>query len=168
MCMVSSKGGRQSCCRSGGELQGGLALGPSGQSPWGRRGHIPPFVSLVAEALQKEQGTGAVAAANLPVLQKPWRRTGRGTYCSRGSPGLQLWGQRKHPSFKRAVYEMSPPVLRYIPPDAAIGVTQLSISSTAVPNCISLLTLLSDLLHIVIYQRAASVLLSIVGLCVHF
>lgn len=60
---------------------------------------------------------------------------------------------------------MSPPVLRHIPPDAAIGVMQLSISSMPFPNCIFLLTPLSDLLQIVISQHAASVFLSVVGLC---
>lgn len=166
MCIVSSKAGRQSCCRSSGELWDRLVLGPSGQSPWRWQGRIPPFVSLVTEALWKQRGTGALAAAKPTALQKPWRRRGRGAYCSHGSSSLQLWGQRKHPSFLRVVYEMSPPVLRHIPSDVAISVTQLSISSMAFPSCISLLTPLSDLLQIVITQHAASVLLSVAGLCV--
>lgn len=60
---------------------------------------------------------------------------------------------------------MSPAVLRHIPLDSAIGVMQLSISSMAFPYCISLSTLLSDLLQIVISQHAAS--LSVAGLYVH-
>lgn len=80
-----------------GAVGGALALGPLAQSPWGRRGRIPPFVSLVAEALRKQRGTGALAAANPPVLRKPWRRRGRGAYCSHASLGLQAVGTKKAP-----------------------------------------------------------------------
>lgn len=83
--------------------------------------------------------------------------------------GLLPQRQSKHVFLLSAVCGMNPLVHRHISSDASLSVstTQLSISGTTFPNCILLLTPLSDLFQIVISQHAASVFLSVVRLFTH-
>lgn len=98
------------------------------------------FCQPVSEARWKKRKTGVLTAAKSPLLWKPWRRLSRGAYCSRESLGLQSQGQRKHPSFLRAGYEMNLSVPTLIPPGSAIGVALVKVSNMSFPSRISLRT----------------------------
>jgi len=152
------------CHRHSREVWSRPVLGPSTSARWevgwaGLAEWVPPFISLVAGALLSSRKEAMAAAS--PVL---------GGGAAEGMTlGLLPQRQSKHAFLLSAVCGMNPLVHRHISSDASLSVstTQLSISGTTFPNCILLLTPLSDLFQIVISQHAASVFLSVVRLFTH-